>query len=80
MVGHGMVTYFFSGLSVTGMRETMQNLRKIRGGIVLCHILQCVTLMYVCVSCSLSHKFACVLQPDPLLHIPLAACPTTAHA
>jgi len=51
-----MVTYFFSGLNVTGMRETMQNLIKIRGGIVLCHILLSVTLMRVCV---------CVLQSIP---------------
>jgi hypothetical protein len=37
-------------------------------------------MVNVCVSCSLPHKFARALQPDPLLYIPLAACPTTASA
>jgi hypothetical protein len=57
-----MVIDFFSGLSVTGMTETMQNLTKIRGGRV--YILQSVKLMCMCravcptnllVYCSLSH-------------------------
>lgn len=74
---HGMVTYFFSDLSVTGMTETMQNLTKIMDGIVLyTHSAVRHTLMCVCpavfptnlhVHCnffgSLSHDYACIICP-----------------